>query len=78
VRPDAATTLLAHSYGTLVSSKALQGGAEFDRVAFMGSPGLGRDVHRVADLGLPPETRVFGMRAPGTTSPTARGTARTR
>lgn len=64
-RDGAALNLFAHSYGTLVSSKALQSGARFDNVVFMGSPGLGPDVNSVADLGLPPDTRVFSMRAPG-------------
>jgi pimeloyl-ACP methyl ester carboxylesterase len=65
LRPGASTTLLAHSYGTLVSSKALQDGARFDRVVLMGSPGLGPDIHHARDLELPPGTEVFAMRAPG-------------
>ncbi|MBX6382137.1 MAG: hypothetical protein IRZ07_04050 [Microbispora sp.] len=57
--------LFAHSYGTLLSSKALQLGTPFDSVVFMGSPGLGANVKSVADLKLAPGTPVFAMRAPG-------------
>ncbi|GAB3156421.1 alpha/beta hydrolase [Microbispora hainanensis] len=57
--------LFAHSYGTLLSSKALQQGTPFDSVVFMGSPGLGANVKSVADLKLAPGTPVFAMRAPG-------------
>lgn len=56
--------LFAHSYGTLLSSKALQQGAPFDSVVFMGSPGLGPNVTSAADLKLAPGTQVFAMRAP--------------
>ena len=65
IPPTARTTMLAHSYGTLVASKALQDGAVFDNVVFMGSPGLGSDVKSVKGLGVPPTTQVFDMRAPG-------------
>ncbi len=57
--------LFAHSYGTLLSSKALQQGTPFDSVVFMGSPGLGPNVKSAADLKLAPGTQVFAMRAPG-------------
>ncbi|MFC0862778.1 alpha/beta hydrolase [Sphaerimonospora cavernae] len=56
--------LFAHSYGTLLSSKALQQGASFDSVVFMGSPGLGPNVKSAADLKLTAGTQVFAMRAP--------------
>ncbi|WP_432870168.1 alpha/beta hydrolase [Microbispora rosea] len=57
--------LFAHSYGTLLSSKALQEGTPFDSVVFMGSPGLGPTIKSAADLKLRPGTQVFAMRAPG-------------
>ncbi|WP_433499864.1 alpha/beta hydrolase [Sphaerimonospora sp. CA-214678] len=57
--------LFAHSYGTLLASKALQQGTPFDSVVFMGSPGLGPNINSAADLKLAPGTRVFAMRAPG-------------
>ncbi|WP_432930296.1 alpha/beta hydrolase [Microbispora sp. CA-135349] len=57
--------LFAHSYGTLLSSKALQEGTPFDSVVFMGSPGLGPTINSAADLKLESGTQVFAMRAPG-------------
>ncbi|MEU7936576.1 alpha/beta hydrolase [Microbispora bryophytorum] len=57
--------LFAHSYGTLLSSKALQEGTPFDSVVFMGSPGLGPTIKSAADLKLGSGTQVFAMRAPG-------------
>ncbi len=38
IPPTARTTMLAHSYGTLVASKALQDGAAFDNVVFVDIP----------------------------------------
>src|SRR5690606_23435196 len=57
--------LFAHSYGTLLASKALQQGTPFDSVVSMGSPGLGPNITSAADLKLAPGTQVFAMRAPG-------------
>ncbi|MEV0201712.1 alpha/beta hydrolase [Nonomuraea sp. NPDC050691] len=65
LKPTAKTNLFAHSYGTLVSSKALQNGAAFDTITFMGSPGLGSNVNSVADFRLPAGTKVYDLRAPG-------------
>ncbi|MEU8265813.1 alpha/beta hydrolase [Sphaerisporangium sp. NPDC049002] len=62
---SALVSLFAHSYGTLLSSKALQQGTAFDTIVFMGSPGLGPNIKSAADLKLPPGTPVFAMRAPG-------------
>ncbi|MFG1873580.1 alpha/beta hydrolase [Sphaerisporangium sp. NPDC049003] len=62
---SAKVSLFAHSYGTLLSSKALQQGTSFNAVVFMGSPGLGSNIENVADLKLPSGTPVFAMRAPG-------------
>ncbi|MQA94076.1 MAG: hypothetical protein GEV11_05295 [Streptosporangiales bacterium] len=64
-REDARTTLIAHSYGTRVSATALQTGAVFDNVIFMGGPGFAPGVSSVADLRLPGDTRVYAMRARG-------------
>ncbi|TDX08396.1 alpha/beta hydrolase family protein [Kribbella sp. VKM Ac-2566] len=64
IRHDARTTALGHSYGSLVTAQAVRMGAEFDNVAFAGSPGLGQDIRTAADLGAP-NTRFFAARAPG-------------
>jgi hypothetical protein len=62
-------TIMAHSYGTLVTSKALQLGKNQppfpDRIVLFGSPGLGENVHSTADLGLPPDFPIYALRAPG-------------
>lgn len=65
LQQDAKTSIFAHSYGTLVTSKALQSGlTNIDNVTFMGSPGLGPNIHSVADFHMP-NTKFFAMRAPG-------------
>lgn len=62
-------TILAHSYGTLVTSKALQLGTADDplpdRVVLFGSPGLGENVRTLSDLHLPDDYPIYAMRAPG-------------
>jgi hypothetical protein len=64
LQPDAKTSIFAHSYGTLVTSKALQNGlTNVDNVTFMGSPGLGPNIHSVADFHMP-NTKFYAMRAP--------------
>ena len=63
IKPGATTDVFAHSYGTLVTSKALQDGMHVDNVVFMGSPGLGPNIDSVADFHLP-GTRFYAMRAP--------------
>ncbi|MDQ0930252.1 alpha/beta hydrolase [Streptomyces turgidiscabies] len=64
LQPDANTSIFAHSYGTLVTSKALQNGlTNIDNVTFMGSPGLGPNIHAVADFHMP-NTKFYAMRAP--------------
>ena len=64
LQPDAKTSIFAHSYGTLVTSKALQNGlTNIDNVTFMGSPGLGPNIHSVADFHMP-NTKFYAMRAP--------------
>ncbi|MER7782157.1 MULTISPECIES: alpha/beta hydrolase [Streptomyces] len=65
LRPDAKVGIFAHSYGTLVTSKALQEGMDdVDKVVFMGSPGLGPNIRSIKDFQMP-NTRFFAMRAPG-------------
>ncbi|WP_433892035.1 alpha/beta hydrolase [Streptomyces sp. CA-111067] len=62
--PGASFDVFAHSYGTLVTSKALQDGMHPDNVTFMGSPGLGPNINSVADFHLN-GTHFYAMRAPG-------------
>ncbi|MFI1313843.1 alpha/beta hydrolase [Streptomyces albidoflavus] len=65
LRPDAKLGIFAHSYGTLVTSKALQEGMDdVDKVVFMGSPGLGPNIRSIKDFQMP-NTHFFAMRAPG-------------
>ncbi|UYM24139.1 alpha/beta hydrolase family protein [Streptomyces albus] len=74
LRPDAKVGIFAHSYGTLVTSKALQEGMDdVDKVVFMGSPGLGPNIRSIKDFQMP-NTRFFAMRAPGMRSLTHRDT----
>lgn len=63
LRPGATTDVFAHSYGTLVTSKALQDGMHVKNVVFMGSPGLGPNINAVADFHMP-GTNFYAMRAP--------------
>ncbi|MGH3924103.1 MAG: alpha/beta hydrolase, partial [Pseudonocardiaceae bacterium] len=56
------TTVVGHSYGSLVAGKALQGGLEVDTVAVIGSPGMGVDA--VEELGLAEGTSFFAAGAP--------------
>ncbi|MBT2451327.1 hypothetical protein J7F03_30510 [Streptomyces sp. ISL-43] len=63
--PDSKLNIFAHSYGSLVTSKALQSGlTNVDTVTFMGSPGLGWNINSVADFHMP-NTKFFALRAPG-------------
>ena len=54
-------SIIGHSYGSLVTGRALQMGAVVDEVVFIGSPGVGVD--HVSKLGLPATTRVWAGRA---------------
>ncbi|UQA93734.1 alpha/beta hydrolase [Streptomyces halobius] len=64
LQEDANVNIFAHSYGTLVTSKALQKGMkDIDSVVFMGSPGLGPNINSVADFNMP-STKFYAMRAP--------------
>ena len=64
-REGSESVVLAHSYGTLVTSKALQAGMRPDRVVLFGSPGLGENIKSKSDLGIPDDIPVYAMRAPG-------------
>jgi hypothetical protein len=62
--PDSQVTVIAHSYGTLVTAFALQRGMRPEQVILMGSPGLGPDIDSAANLGLPDGYPIYAMRAP--------------
>lgn len=64
-KADSELTIMAHSYGTLVTSLALQNGMRPDRVVLFGSPGLGEDIRSKADLGVPDDLPIYALRAPG-------------
>lgn len=64
-RDGSELTIMAHSYGTLVTSQALQLGMTPDRVVLFGSPGLGENINHKDDLGLPADVPVYAMRAYG-------------
>jgi hypothetical protein len=64
ITPGARTTLLAHSYGSVVVGNALLRGAEFDNVIVAGSPGMGSEITSVESLGVAPD-RFFVLRADG-------------
>jgi len=57
------STIVAHSYGTVVTSHALQGGLEVDNVTVLGSPGM--EVDNLGELDLPAGTDFYAGRAPG-------------
>jgi pimeloyl-ACP methyl ester carboxylesterase len=65
------TSIIGHSYGSLVAGVALQAGARADEVAFVGSPGIGVD--HVSDFGLPASIRVWAGRAASDPIQLARG-----
>lgn len=62
LRDEVATTVVAHSYGSLVTGIALRDGLQVDNVAVVGSPGIG--VGSIKDLHLPPGTDLWAARAP--------------
>ncbi len=55
------TSIIGHSYGSLVAGQAVRAGGPADEVVFVGSAGVGVD--HVAELGLPAATRVWTGRA---------------
>ena len=54
---DVHTTLIGHSYGSLVVGAALQAGGRADDAVLIGSPGVGAD--HASDLGSTSSTRVW-------------------
>jgi len=63
LRAGVTTTVVAHSYGSLVTGRALREGLRVDAMVVLGSPGMGT---RTADeLRAPAGTRLFAARAPG-------------
>jgi hypothetical protein len=61
-RGGATTTVIGHSYGSVVVGAALQRGLPVDNVIVAGSPGMGVDTE--AELHLPSGTRLYALRAP--------------
>lgn len=57
------TSVVAHSYGSVVAGQALKDGLNVDNVAVIGSPGM--QVNRLSDFHLEPGTGFFAGRAPG-------------
>lgn len=55
------TSIIGHSYGSLVTGLTLRVGGRADEVVFVGSPGVGVD--HVSEFGLPASTRVWASRA---------------
>ncbi|MGH8905580.1 MAG: alpha/beta hydrolase [Egibacteraceae bacterium] len=62
LKDEVVTSVVAHSYGSLVTGIALRQGLQADNVAVIGSPGVGAD--DIEDLRLPPETDFWAARAP--------------
>jgi hypothetical protein len=63
VNPHQQITAFGHSYGSLVTSLALQQGSPVRNAVFYGSPGL--ELGRVEDLRLAPGGRAYYELAPG-------------
>ncbi|MGB9378662.1 MAG: alpha/beta hydrolase, partial [Mycobacteriales bacterium] len=63
LRSGVTTTVVAHSYGSLVAARALQLGLRVDAVVVLGSPGLG--ARTATGLEVPAGTRLYAARAPG-------------
>lgn len=63
LRPGVMTTVVAHSYGSVVAGYAVRDGLRVDNVAVLGSPGMG--VAEAAGLHAALGTRLFAARAPG-------------
>ncbi|MDQ6875532.1 MAG: alpha/beta hydrolase family protein [Actinomycetota bacterium] len=62
LRAGVTTTVVAHSYGTLLAGRALSDGLRVDSVVLLGSPGVG--VLTAAGLQAFPGTRLYAARAP--------------
>lgn len=63
LRAGVSTTVVAHSYGSLVTGHAVREGLRVDAVVVLGSPGMG--TRTAAELQAPAGTRLFAARAPG-------------
>ena len=63
LRKKVTTTVVAHSYGSLLAGFALRDGLRIDSLVTLGSPGMG--VNSATELHLPAGTRIFAARAPG-------------
>ncbi|MDP9241353.1 MAG: alpha/beta hydrolase family protein, partial [Actinomycetota bacterium] len=57
------TTVVAHSYGSMVAGRALRDGLRVDAVVALGSPGM--TTSTAAGLHAAPGTRIYAARAPG-------------
>jgi hypothetical protein len=51
--PHTDVTVIGHSYGSTTVGHAARDGLDADRLVVLGSPGLGDEVDRASDLGLP-------------------------
>lgn len=63
LRAGVTTTVVAHSYGSLVAGRALREGLRVNAMAALGSPGMG--TRTAGELRAPAGTRLFAARAPG-------------
>jgi len=63
LRKGVTISVVAHSYGTLLTGYALRHGLLVDSVVALGSPGMGAQT--AADLHIPTGTRFYAARAPG-------------
>jgi thioesterase domain-containing protein len=60
VNPHTDVTVIGHSYGSTTAAHAAVDGLATDRLVFLGSPGVGDEVDRASDLGLPSGTVFVG------------------
>lgn len=63
LRSGVTTTLVAHSYGSMLAGRALRDGLVVDAVVALGSPGM--TTSTAAGLHAAPGTRIYAGRAPG-------------
>ncbi|MEP6696643.1 MAG: alpha/beta hydrolase [Pseudonocardiales bacterium] len=63
LRAGVTTTVIAHSYGSMLAGRSLRAGLRVDAVVVLGSPGM--IAGTVAGLDAAPGTRLFAGRAPG-------------
>jgi Alpha/beta hydrolase len=65
MRPGAELVFVAHSYGTVVTGKAISMGMTGDRFMFMGSPGVDWNIGKFSDLDPARPMRAWAMKAAG-------------